>query len=344
MYKFKLQHTSHDQNDTKQELPLRTESIPLSELRYFTHDFANQGMGHKFSELMMGLYFAKKNGLQYVFNEKSFVHNFRHADLQWFADLMKERYPTPQELLRDSNDGQGFEMKLEQWIPVYHYRSTTADAYGRMSDFELRRPLLGFGGRNAYFCTEDESGDDSTNCFKLAFSFFNATRDIHDLLQPTMNGQSNVEQEDRLAIHIRLGDIQVSESPETYVKVIEGMRRQLSIALPVDKIHFVYYRPSFLSLGSWKRLWDLKRAMPDAQYHNIKSTEETVLFLTGSKYFMTSGSSLSYLAAYLCPRCHVISTVPKELTSQFEENYTNNFYYMDEWIPYIRYLSPRSTT
>lgn len=68
-------------------------------------------MGHKFSELLMGIYFAKKNGLQYVFNEKSFVHNFRLADLGWLGDLIRQRYPVPQELVTVPN-GQAFEMNL----------------------------------------------------------------------------------------------------------------------------------------------------------------------------------------------------------------------------------------
>jgi hypothetical protein len=156
--------------------------------------------------------------------------------------------------------------------------------------------------------------------------------------------QHKVEQVERMVIHVRLGDITVSEQPETYVKVIEGMRRKLSISLPADRIHFIYYRPSVWSWSGWKRLRDLKRVLPDAQYHNVESTEDTIRFMIASKYLMTSGSSLSYLAAYFCPNCHVISTMPKEHTKlgikMTEENYRNNFYYMDEWVPLIHYYSP----
>ncbi|KAF9079447.1 hypothetical protein BGX23_004086, partial [Mortierella sp. AD031] len=159
---------------------LLSDKVPLSELKYFTHDFANQGMGHKFSELLMGIYFAKRNRLQYVFNEKTFVHNFRQADLEWLGDLIRQRYPVPQELATELN-GQAFEMDLNLWIPVYNYRDTIANAYAQMNEFELRRPLLGFGGRNSYNCPEDNPGPDP-NCFKADFSFFNATRDIRDLL------------------------------------------------------------------------------------------------------------------------------------------------------------------
>ncbi|KAF9284565.1 hypothetical protein BGZ68_004600 [Mortierella alpina] len=314
-------------------MPLRSDKVPLSELKYFTHDFANQGVGHKFSELLMGLYFAKKNRLQYVFNEKSFVYNFRQADLQWLGDLIRQRYPVPQEM---EPNGQDFETNLKQWIPVYYYRDTTANAYAQMNELELRRPLLGFGGRNAYYCPKGNPRPDSS-CFLAEFSFFNATRDIQDLLQAsesTMQGQQKFEQVERLAIHIRLGDITISEQPETYVKVIEGMRRKLSISLPVDRIHFIYYQPSRWSWSNWKRLRDIKQALPGAQYHNVESIEETIRFLIASKYLMTSGSSLSHLAAYFCPNCHVISTMPKEHMNMgvemTEVNYSNNFYYMDE--------------
>lgn len=327
-------------------IPQLSEKVPLSELKYFTHDFANQGMGHKFSELLMGIYFAKKNGLQYVFNEKTFVHNFRKADLEWLGDLLRQRYPVPQELATKPN-GQAFEMKLKLWIPVYNYRDTTATAYAQIKEPELRTPFLGFGGRNFYECPEDNPGLDH-NCFHAGFSFLNATRDIRDLLQANNSteqgqGQHKVEQVERLAIHIRLGDITVSEHPETYVKIIEGMRRKLSISLPADRVHFVYYQPSVWSWSNWKLLRDLKRALPDAQYHNVESTEETIRFMIASKYLMTSGSSLSFVAAYFCPNCHVISTLPKEQMhmgmEMTEDNYSHNFYYMDEWVPYIHYYS-----
>ncbi|KAG9319910.1 hypothetical protein KVV02_007325 [Mortierella alpina] len=345
---YALQHSQDPLNG--QDSPLMPEKVPLTELRYFTHDFAYRGMGHKFSELLMGLHFAKNNGLQYVFNGKSFVHNDRNADLEWFGDLMSQRYPTPPELLKDKLNNKSFDMDLKRWIPVTHYRGTVADAYSRMSDLELRRSVIGFGGRNTYFCTEDESSAPSSNCFKAGFSFLNATRDIRDLLQtPTVDtSQSDLlrpAQVDRFAIHVRLGDIQVSETAETYIKLIEGMRQKLSIGLTPDQVHFVFYRPSWWSFSNWKRLWDLKRALPTAQYHDIESVEETVRFMIASKYLMTSGSSLSYMAAYLCPHCHVISTVPKEYLDKaqlMEDDYTANFYYMDEWDPSFRYLTSSS--
>ncbi|KAF9536371.1 hypothetical protein EC957_011202 [Mortierella hygrophila] len=327
-------------------IPPLSDKVPLPELKYFTHDFANQGMGHKFSELLMGIYFAKRNRLQYVFNEKTFVHNFRQADLEWLGDLIRQRYPVPQELATKLN-GQAFEMDLNLWIPVYNYRDTTANTYAQMNEFELRRPLLGFGGRNSYNCPEDNPRPDP-NCFKADFSFFNATRDIRDLLQANESavqgqGQHKVEQVERLAIHIRLGDITISEQPKTYVRIIEGMRRKLSISLPTNRVHFIYYQPSVWSWSNWKRLRDIKRALPDAQYHNVESTEETIRFLIASKYLMTSGSSLSFVAAYFCPNCHVISTMPKEHMhigmEMTEDNYNHNFYYMDEWVPFIQYYS-----
>jgi hypothetical protein len=177
---LRFRFTGNDKND-EDTLPLRSSKVPLSDLKYFTHDFANQGMGHKFSELLMGIYFARKNHLQYVFNEKSFVHNFREADLQWLGDLLRQRYPVPPEVVNEPN-GQGFEMNLKQWVSVWYYRDTAANAYREMTEVELRRPLLGFGGRNAYFCPENNPRPDS-NCFLADFSFFNATRDIRDLLQ-----------------------------------------------------------------------------------------------------------------------------------------------------------------
>lgn len=167
-------------NNGVDNTPLRAQKTPLTELKYFTHDFANQGLGHKFSELLMGIYFARNNGLQYVFNEKSFVDNFRHADLEWLADLLRQRYPVPPEV---EPNGQAFNLDMKLWIPVFYFRSTTANAYGEMNELELRRPLLGFVGRNAYFCPDDNATTNDANCFHAEFSFMNATRDIRELLQ-----------------------------------------------------------------------------------------------------------------------------------------------------------------
>ncbi|KAG0287363.1 hypothetical protein BGZ96_008691, partial [Linnemannia gamsii] len=327
---------SNHSNKGEDNIPLRSQKIPLTELKYFTHDFADVGLGHKFSELLMGIYFARKNGLQYVFNEKSFVHNYRNADLQWLGDLLRQRYPTPQEVMTEPN-GQDFDLNRKQWIPVYYYRSTTAEAYGEMYEIDLRRPLFGFVGLNAYLCPDDNATTNDANCFHAEFSFMNNTRDIRNLLQVSettvQEGQHKVEQVDRLVIHIRFGDITISEPPEIYVKAIEGMRRKLSISLPNSRIHFIYYRPSILSWSAWKRLHDLKRVFPGAQFQNVESVEETIRYMIASKYLMTSGSSLSYVAAYFCPNCHVISTMPKERTKfgyeMTEENYSKNFYHMD---------------
>ncbi|KAF9964530.1 hypothetical protein BGZ70_006327 [Mortierella alpina] len=323
---------------SEDSIPPPDDQVPLPELKYFMHDFENAGAGHKFSEVLMGLYFAKKNGLQYVFNVKTFVRNYRHADLQWLGDLLRKRYPVPREW--ESNDAI-FDMDWKQWIPVYHYWNTTANvyAYTQMTDPKLLQgPPLGFGGRNAYLCPDNNPKSDP-NCFMTEFSFFNATRDLQDLLQTTGT------QVERLAIHIRLGDIKSSERPETYVKVIEGVRRKLSITLPDDQIHFVYYQPP----KRWWRWWsddhdrllrDLKQTLPRAHYHDIESVEETVRFFVASEYMMTSGSSLSYLAAYFCVHCHVISTTPKEHLAPevTEEHLRKNFYFMDEWTPYTHYL------
>ncbi|CAO3564873.1 unnamed protein product [Mortierella alpina] len=339
--------------------PLDYDSPPLSPQYRFLRTRAHRNRarylwcvipGFVIFEVLMGLHFAKNNGLQYVFNEKSFVHNRRNADLEWFGNLLSQRYPTPPGLLKDKFDNKSFEMDLKQWIPVHHYRGTAADAYASMSELELRNSVLGFGGRSIYVCPEDESSPPLSDCFMKEFSFLNATRDIRDLLQTPMAEMSpshhpEPAQVDRLAIHIRLGDIQVSETPETYIEVIEGMRRKLAIGLSLEQVHFVFYRPSWWSFKDWRRLWDLKRVLPTAQYHDIKSVEETVRFMIASKYLMTSGSSLSYMSAYLCPRCQVISTIPKEHLDKAtlsEDDYTKNFYYMDEWDPSFRYLASSS--
>ena len=358
-------------DDADNRIPLRSERVPVTELKYFTHNFANQGMGHKFSELVMGLYFAHKNGLQYVFNERAFVRNFRNADLQWLGDLLRQRYPVPPELreMMAENDRKAgivkhhsqhpeledFDMVLNQWIPVVNYRDTAQFHYNQLGDYALKKSsLLGFGGGNSYMCPEDNNPRPNPNCFLAGFSFFNASRDAQDLLQhresTLQQKEHTIHQVDRFVIHIRLGDIQVSEKPETYVKVIEGMRRKLNITLPEERIHFVYFKPAdwswettVHSFGNWKRLREIKSVLPKAQYHDIESTEETLRFMIGSKYLMTSGSSLSYVAAYFCPNCHVISVMPKEYIEykieMSEENYMKTFYYMDEWVPYIHYAN-----
>ncbi|KAG0210661.1 hypothetical protein BGX28_009088 [Mortierella sp. GBA30] len=304
----------------------------------------------------MALHFAKANGLQYVFNEKAFLANHRNADLHWIANLLKKRYPVPRELMEEFQQYQAmnrhddntqqkmqpegsqlWEMDESRWLYV-NYMRPVKDAFAEDEKKHARRSKL-----QGYFSLDPVCAGNTFDCFTMGYTFFNATRDLQDLLSRSDRGERH-ELKDRLAIHIRLGDIQHLEDPRTYWKVIQGLRRERSIELPMNEVHFVYYLDESTKTSNKEeykrnvdRLQVLQRDFPQAQYHNLEATEDTILFLTRSTYMVTSGSSLSYLAAYLCPTCHVIYVMPKEYTKMTEDNFRKTCYYLDEWIPVIRY-------
>ncbi|KAK3820278.1 MAG: hypothetical protein J3Q66DRAFT_387201 [Benniella sp.] len=154
---------------------------------------------------------------------------------------------------------------------------------------------------------------DSAGCFDIGYSYFNETRKLQDLLSHSeKNAAVRKEYEDPI---------------------------DQSAAI-VDRVVIHIRSPSFLRTSHDRRPEDnkairtLQRAIPKARYHNYEDTWDTVRFLTHSKFLVTSGSSFSYTAAYLCADCHVVFVKPKEYHDR-----SDNFYYMGEWIPHFRYLN-----
>ncbi|KAG0196158.1 hypothetical protein BGX28_010504, partial [Mortierella sp. GBA30] len=318
-------------NKTKSTIPYLIPS-PTKNIRYVTQEFATEGLGHKFTELLMALNFTNANKLQYIFNEASFLENHRTDDLHWLSNLLKKRYPVPNEL-DDKKDGM-WTIEQDQWLHLTNYLGTTEENYLH----EIEKRSEGDAGSRAADIKEIDTS--------RLVGLFAGTRNVQDILQLTRRveqdgntlEENKTEEEliDRLAIHIRLGDIQSLQSAEMYLKVIHGLRTRLQILLPFNEVHMVYYIHEEDASTNKECLDQLRRGLPEeVQYHNLEGTEDTIRFLVGSKYLMTSGSSLSYLAAYLCPRCHVIYDMPKEYAlngvSMTEENYYKTFYYMDEW-------------
>ncbi|KAK9760750.1 hypothetical protein K7432_014896 [Basidiobolus ranarum] len=272
--------------------------------KVYSHEFSKTGLGNKFSEVLIGLYFARNNGLKYKFDYDSFVLNHRKDDYEWFADLLASRYNAP---------------------GVYNKLVQAKDLLGRQS-LTTEQVTHGYNG---FFSRHFENCGEVSNCFMAEVSFFNAVRELQDLL----NIRSRVH---RVAIHLRFGDIGSFSSVNHYQQILRNLDRINKEIIPEDRVHFVYYTAN----DREDILTELKVKFPTAHYHNMRKVEDTIKFLASSQYHITSGSSLSYMAAYLCPDCHIIFTEPKErfISHLTDENLNKTFYYMDEWIPYYKLL------
>ncbi|KAF9359731.1 hypothetical protein BGX34_008190 [Mortierella sp. NVP85] len=307
--------------------------------QYFTQEFAIYGLGHKWCELMMGVRFARLNNLTYVFNEKTFLHNVRNTDLTWVSDLLKRRYGSPSDL------------NPAEWILTPDYMYDAAVLYQETMK-KSNKAFKGFYSSGRTDCQNPDTG--SHGCWLIGYSYFNASRDLQDLLSHPDKKDAAVPKEqenqdptdaivDRVAIHIRLGDITNMLSPESYRDLVRGIEILHQVTIPPENVNFVYYEASSYDRHNEddSAVTALKQIMPNAQYNNLESTADTIKFLAHSKYLVTSGSSLSFMSAYLCADCHVVFVKPKEYNDDpFDEsNYNSNFYYMSEWIPHFRYLA-----
>ncbi|KAF9958609.1 hypothetical protein BGZ72_000107 [Mortierella alpina] len=311
-------------------LPFRTQKILM-------HEFSYSGLGNKFIDLMFSLQYARQNNLTYAFNRMGFIANPRDADHTWLADLLVERFD--------------------------HTRLIDHRLY-YISDFTQPPPAL----TDEYKVLEDgyfidiSTSCGGKNCFmpegaRYAAGLFTRNDDLQDLLGVTAETRKR-----RLAIHLRFGDrIHYLEAGQ-YLKIFQGLQKKYlankkgqkgnnnnnKAPMTLADIHFVYHIPTLENRYEYTKnpaylakyqgpLNALKAAFPLAKFHDFNTLESTVRFLAESEFMVTSGSSLSYMAAYFCAGCHVVFTSPKEWVgnglSMTQDNYTTSLYYKDGWEP-----------
>jgi len=316
-------------------------SVIPADTRYFTQQFVVHGLGHKWCELLLGIRFARLNNLTYVFDEKTFLYNYRQSDLTWIGDLVKRRYG---KLLDDYTP----EYNTEEWIHAPDFMYDAAVLYQETMKEDDKKTYKGFYTNEWTQCENPDTGNQG--CWTNGIPYYNITRDLQDILALPEKKEVEAPKEpvnnpivNRVAIHVRLGDIRNLLTPESYQDLIRGIEIKHQVIIPIENVNFVYYEahPDDRNNEDDKAIRDLKKKMPKAKYHNFENTGDTVQFLAHSKFLVTSGSSLSYLAAYLCPDCQVVFVKPKEYNSDpFDEtNFTDNFYYMTGWEPHFRYLN-----
>jgi len=109
----------------------------LSKLQ-FTQEFSPLCLGHKLSELLMGIQFAETINLTYVLNKESFLGSSRDADLNWIMGPLQRRFPT----LASSERG------LNQWARVSNYLGNTLGALKeyRVQHFDTSSCRVFYGG------------------------------------------------------------------------------------------------------------------------------------------------------------------------------------------------------
>lgn len=276
------------------------------------------GLGHKFGEVLVGIGYAEVFGLQFQFDRELFLANHRGVDLSWMADLIQERYPA---LAVDAPRERFI------YIPdVFSYPPTPSpeqQANGPVTyNIDMQSPC---GGRDCYYAD---------------FSFFNGVPHLKDLL----GMEPNSPRENRIAVHLRFGDIEEHMTPEQYQRIIgnlrsdtkkgeEGVEREEENQ---PEVHFVYSSGN----SDEQILRQLEAEFPNAVFRDLTGEEEGLRYLAESAVMITSGSSYSVMAAYLCNGCRVIFAKPKEYKENpmTEENYTKNYYYVEGWEPYFRLL------
>jgi len=149
----------------------------------------------------------------------------------------------------------------------------------------------------------------------------------------------------RIAIHLRFGDISSVLDPRVYREIVDGLWReweQESTASP--SIRFVYYSPEDGTSQQIEKPSDLSKMQYPRQSTttNYKDRGYDQVSYPIQVYCRLEGS-LGYMAAYLCPKCYVVFVTPKENGNNiYETDYWKNYYFMDEWVPYFRYLYERS--
>ncbi|KAF9576594.1 hypothetical protein EC968_006941 [Mortierella alpina] len=307
-------------SDNKVTLPFQNQTL-------LVHEFTYSGLGNKFMDLMFSLQFARQNNLTYGFNHVGFVANPRDADHTWLADLIATRL----------NKTKTLQHRLVYVGDFAKPPQTLTDREKAMND--------GYYVDGGTTC----GGPD---CFLPAGAWYAAglltkNADLQDLLGVTPQNRQR-----RVAIHIRLGDMIVHLNAGQIRQIVEGLEKKYITTTAqdgtplVDNIHFVYHIPSEenryeytqnpYNLGLFDApLKELREAFPKAEFHDFKTLERTVRFLAESEFLVTSGSSLSYMAAYFCAGCHVVFTTPKEYPqfgyNMTRDNYKQILYYMDGW-------------
>ncbi|GJJ74766.1 hypothetical protein EMPS_07124 [Entomortierella parvispora] len=305
-----------------------TIKLPYKEQAVVMHEFTWSGLGNRFMDLLFSLQYAHDNKLTYSFNRNGFIANPRDADHTWLADLLSGRYPDTRLITHQ----------------LYH-----------ISDYTKKPPALTPAERvlNDGYFMDGATACAGWDCFLLGASKFSAgllnrNNELQDLL-----GMTAKNRERRVAIHIRLGDETHLLQADQYLKIVEGLqkkyleRRDGSL---MNRVHFVYHIPTEenryeynpAGVASTQETLDrLKLSFPEAEFHDFHTLEKTVRFMAQSEFLITSGSSLSYMAAYFCNKCHVVFTTPKEWVrskiNMTEENYKQSLYYMKGWDPEIEF-------
>ncbi|KAF9312253.1 hypothetical protein BG003_006452 [Podila horticola] len=309
-------------------LPAPSASIPIKprDVWPYMHNnvvFASTflgGLGHKFGEVLVAIGYAEVFGLQFQFDRELFLDNHRGIDLSWMADLIQERYPAmPADAPRDQF------IYIQDVLSYPPTPSPEQQAKGPVTfNIDMQSPC---GGKSCYYAD---------------FSFWNAVPYLKDLL----GMKPDSPRENRISVHLRFGDIEEHMTPEQYHRIIGNLKDARDTDKTGEKeqedeenqpeVHFVFSSDD----PDKPILQQLKAEFPDAVFRDLKSVEEGLRYLAESSVMITSGSSYSVMAAYLCNGCRVIFAKPKEYKENpmTEENYTKNYYYVQGWEPYFRLL------
>ncbi|KAG0263674.1 hypothetical protein DFQ27_001631 [Actinomortierella ambigua] len=168
------------------------------------------------------------------------------------------------------------------------------------------------------FCGE---GHDS-NCFFLPKRFYN---DLSMFKLPSPQQFRG----DGIGVHLRFGDTQANGDIDYYNRNIGHIRGLTGL----KRLTFCYHTNNE---GGEPLLLQLRQAFPEAKFVNARAVKQTASCLMDGRVMLTSGSSLSYMIAYLCKDCTVFFSQPKEFYESnspydVKVNSKTSIYYVDRY-------------
>ncbi|KAG0018898.1 hypothetical protein BGZ82_000310 [Podila clonocystis] len=171
--------------------------------------------------------------------QRFFTQRFEHARLGHkleTLDVYNLRYPP------------------KHWAFVTDYMDTTEELLSKQWSIRRVPGVHASPGTQGY-----HQGWGETFCFEHGVSYFHASREFQNLLKaPSGQGgaQRTYHLEDRVTIHLRMGDIQNLLVPATYAQILHNIERIHHISIQPEQARFVYY----LSASSTNQGFDTVRS------------------------------------------------------------------------------------
>lgn len=290
--------------DDKKQILFDKENCP----RFATVKITTRaGLGHRFTEILMGLLFAARTNATYIFDNSSFSENGKHGSYDWFQRFipLSNTLITKEEYQNElSSSGHRVRVISDSWENITERNTSECGIFyltRSMSCKQHPNQLAPgcFGAINGLF--------DTYRC-KMAnayqYSSFKTRLDLYKGYQ------------DKLVIawHIRTGDRTLNKNASYF----ETISRQLSLAMENIPSHLFFIGENVVSNFPFLAPMCKAASFPGNCSFPELDAEESLHHLVVSDVLITSGSSFAYMAALLHKKV-VINAFPKNGNVGFYE-------------------------